>query len=121
MLVSSVTKAPSADAQDVPQYSWTRPLDSVKRGFALHLMHKEGAGAGEKRFGLRSCFWPSLDEEGGTWSALDDEEGGTWSALGFPRLVSEEELSLLLPRLGPSLAEVLADCFASRISDRERS
>ena len=47
LLVSSVTKAPSADAQDVPQYSWTRPLDSVKRGFALHLMHKGGAGASD--------------------------------------------------------------------------
>ena len=84
-------------------------------------MHKEGAGAGEKRFGRRSCLWPSLDEEGGTWSALDDEEGGTCSALGFPRLVSEDELSLLLPRLGVSLAEVLADCLTSRIRDRERS
>ena len=29
LLVSSATKAPAAAAQDVPQYSWTRPLDSV--------------------------------------------------------------------------------------------
>ena len=68
-------------------------------------MHRDEVGATANRFGRRN--FPLLDEEDGTWSEFDR-----------PRLVSEGKLSLLLARFGASLAEVLADCLASRMAAR---